>query len=86
MLVSSTSELISKLQEYEKYNGVGAIRGISIMMEGDRKINYILRVANDSYDNEILNNQDEHYQETTIEISAIKDIDLFTSSKKTPTS
>ena len=35
------------------------------------------RVANDSYDNEILNNQDEHYQETTIEISAIKDIDLF---------
>lgn len=77
MLVSSTSEFIAKLQEYERQNGVGAVKTIGLVMAGDRKVNFILTVANDTFDNSILNNQDEHYHETAIEISAIKDTDLF---------
>lgn len=53
MLVSTTTELIEKLQDYEKRNGVGAIRSIGSYVNGDRKTNYILRIANGSYRNEL---------------------------------
>ena len=36
MLVSSTTELIEKLQDYEKRNGIGAIRSIDFYVNGNR--------------------------------------------------
>lgn len=36
MLVSTTTELIEKLQDYEKRNGVGAIRSIDFYVNGNR--------------------------------------------------
>ena len=79
MLVSSTTELIEKLQDYEKRKGVGAIRSIGFYVSGNRKTNYILRIANDSCRNEFEDRDrgDERFQEETIEISAVDDELLF---------
>lgn len=76
MKVASTREMIEKLQEYEKENGVGAVVGISTIMNGDRTIEYILRIANDSDYNRVFK-KDGKYKETEIEISSIDDLDLF---------
>ena len=77
MLVSTTSEVIKKLQEYEAKYGVGAIRTIGTCYAGDRKENYGIEIANDSYWNEKLNNEDNHYHSKTIIISAIDDEEIF---------
>lgn len=76
MKVASTREIIEKLQEYEKENGVGAVVGISTIMNGDRKVEYKLRIANDSDYNRVFK-KDGKYKETEIEISSIDDILLF---------
>lgn len=75
MLVSTTRELIEKLQDYERRNGVGAIRSIGFYEQGNRKNNYILKIANDSFRSEREN--DEHFHEESIEISAVNDELLF---------
>lgn len=76
MKVASTREIIEKLQEYEKENGVGAVIGISTIMNGDRTVEYILRIANDSDYNRVFK-KDGKYKETEIEISSIEDVKLF---------
>lgn len=76
MKVASTREIIEKLQEYEKQNGVGAVVGISTIMNGDRTIEYKLRIANDSDYNRAFK-RDGKYKETEIEISSIEDTVLF---------
>lgn len=75
MLVSTTRELIEKLQDYEKRNGVGAIRSIGFYCAGDRKDNYVLSIANNSTENEVLN--DENFRVETIVISAVDEDLLF---------
>ena len=77
MLVSTTSEVIKKLQEYEAKYGVGAIIGISRYGRGDRKENYGIEIANDSYWNAENNNEDNHYRSGSIIISAIDDDEIF---------
>lgn len=77
MLVSTTSEVIKKLQEYEAKYGVGAIIGISRYGRGDRKENYGIEIANDSYWNAENNNEDNHYHREVITISAIDDDKIF---------
>lgn len=74
--VASTREIIEKLQEYEKENGIGAVLGIATIGNGDRTIEYKLRIANDSDHNRVFNN-DGKYKETEIEISSIEDLELF---------
>lgn len=76
MKVASTREIIEKLQEYEKENGVGAVVGISTIMNSDRTVEYKLRIANDSDYNRVFK-KDGKYKETEIEISSIDDILLF---------
>lgn len=76
MKVASTREIIEKLQEYEKQNGVGAVVGISTIMNGDRTVEYKLRIANDSDCNRVFKKNGK-YKETEIEISSIDDIILF---------
>lgn len=78
MLVSTTRELIEKLQDYEKRNGIGAIRSIGTYIAGDRKKNFILKIANDSLFNEV-DGTNARFREETIEISAIEDDILFAS-------
>lgn len=77
MLVSSTRELIEKLQEYERRNGIGAIRSIGTYVAGNRTINYVIEIANDTYDNETMNNADGHFKKEVIEIAAIDENTLF---------
>ncbi len=74
--VASTREIIEKLQEYEKQNGVGAVLGIATVGNGDRTVEYRLRIANDSDYNRVFKN-DGKYKETEIEISSIEDVKLF---------
>lgn len=76
MKVASTREIIEKLQDYEKENGVGAVVGISTIMNGDRTVEYTLRIANDSDYNRVFK-KDGKYKETEIEISSIEDVKLF---------
>lgn len=76
MKVASTREMIEKLQEYEKENGVGAVIGISTIMNGDRTVEYTLRIANDSDYSRVFK-KDGKYKEIEIEISSIDDLDLF---------
>lgn len=76
MKVASTREIIEKLQEYEKQNWVGAVVGISTIMNGDRTVEYTLRIANDSDYNRVFK-KDGKYKETEIEISSIEDVKLF---------
>lgn len=64
------------MQEYEKENGVGAVLGIATVGNGDRTVEYKLRVANDSDYNRVFNNNGK-YKETEIEISSIEDLELF---------
>lgn len=77
MLVSTTTEMIKKLQDYEKRNGVGAIRSIGFYVSGNRKNNYILEIANRSFSSEIEDNDNGNFREERIEISAIDDELLF---------
>lgn len=76
MKLASTREIIKKLQEYEKENGVGAVVGISTIMNGDRTVEYTLRIANDSDYNRVFK-KDGNYKEIEIEISSIEDTLLF---------
>ena len=73
MLVSTTSEVIKKLQEYEAKYGTGVIRSIGTYCAGDRENNYYITIANDSFWNEKLNNEDSE----RIIISAIDDDEIF---------
>lgn len=75
--VASTSEVIKKLQEYEKENGVGAITNISTICNGDRDVEYIFKIVNDSVHNRAFNNADNHCKSTLVEISSINDTELF---------
>lgn len=77
MLVSTTSEIIKKLQEYEAKYGIGAIISIGTYIAGNRADNYRFEIANDSYYNEELNNEDDHYHREIIKISAIDDDIVF---------
>lgn len=45
MLVSTTSEVIKKLQEYEAKYGTGVIRSIGTYCAGDRENNYYINCA-----------------------------------------
>ncbi len=83
MKVASTHEVIEKLQEYEKENGIGAIVRISTYMAGDRENEYCLEIANDSESNRILT-KDGKYKRTKIEISAVKEEELFPDRFKNP--
>lgn len=76
MKVASTREIIEKLQEYEKENGVGAVIGISTIANGDRTVEYKLMIANDSDYNRVFKKNGK-YKETEIEISSINDTLLF---------
>ena len=73
---TSTSEIIKKLQEYEKEHGIGAVTSIATVCSGDRTVEYIFYIANDSHSNKILA-KDKKYEETSIEISSINDNLLF---------
>lgn len=42
--VASTHEVIEKLQEYEKENGIGAIVSIGTHMAGDREMNTVSKL------------------------------------------
>lgn len=83
MKVASTHEVIEKLQEYEKENGIGAITGISTYMAGDRENEYCFEIANDSESNRVLT-KDGKYKITKIEISSVKDDELFPDRFKNP--
>lgn len=74
--VASTREIIEKLQAYEKLNGVGAVVGIATICNGNRDIEYKIKIANNSDYNRVFKN-DGKYKETEIEISSIDDLDLF---------
>lgn len=76
MKVASTHEVIEKLQEYEKENGIGAITGISTYCNGDRENEYCLKIANDSQANRVLT-KDGKYKTVEIEISSVNDDELF---------
>lgn len=73
--VASTHELIEKLKEYEKENGVGAITSIATICNGNRKVEYVFEIANNSEYNRVVNK--ENYKVTRIEVSSIYDGDLF---------
>lgn len=74
--VASTHEIIEKLQEYEKENGIGAVIGISTVCSGNRTTEYIFEIANDSNGNKFFAS-DKKYKEELIEISSIEDDNLF---------
>lgn len=76
MKVATTHEVIEKLQEYERENGIGAIVGISTYMLGDRENEYCFKIANDSENNKIFT-QDGKYKITKIDISSVRDNTLF---------
>ena len=46
--VASTSDVISLLQEYEKEHGTGAIHGISTICQGDRTVEYVFYISDQS--------------------------------------
>lgn len=76
MKVASTHEVIEKLQEYERQNGIGAIVGIGTHMAGDRENEYCFEIANDSEGNRVFA-EDGKYKRTNIEITSVKDDVLF---------
>ena len=57
-------------------NGIGAVKGIAIICDGDRETEYIFRIANDSDSNRIFTKNGK-YKETEIRISSILDDILF---------
>lgn len=77
MLVSTTSEIIQKLQEYEAKYGVGAIISIGTYMSGDRKNNYRFEIENAPLSIEYDENESERYHREYIEISAIDEDKVF---------
>lgn len=82
MLVSTTREMIEKLQDYEKRNGIGSIRAIGLCGGARRKNNFILYVANQSIDDEMEQIDEEYFHEEKIEISAVDDRVLFSRKKE----
>ena len=46
--VASTSDVIRLLQEYEAEHGTGAIQGISTVCQGDRTIEYVFYIGDQS--------------------------------------
>lgn len=75
MKVATTHEIIEKLQEYEKENGIGAITSIGRVGNGDRTIEYIFEIANDSDWNRVFS--PEGYQDTRIKIFSVDDNSIF---------
>lgn len=75
--VVSTREIIEKLQEYERLNGIGAIVNIATYLNGNEGSQYRFEIANDSDYNRVFHNNDNHYKVTNIEISSIDDLELF---------
>lgn len=75
MKVASTHEIIEKLVEYEKENGVGAVTSIARIGSGDRTVEYVIEVSNKSDADRVFHH--EGYEETTIKISSIEDTNLF---------
>lgn len=43
---ASTSEIIKKLQDYEKENGVGAVLGVAVYCNGDRAEEFAFSITN----------------------------------------
>lgn len=76
MLVSSTRELIELLQDYERRNGIGAIRSVGTYISGRRDKNFILNIANDSLFNEV-DEANASFHIETIETTAVEDDILF---------
>ena len=77
MLVSTTSEIIQKLQEYESKYGVGSIISIGTYMSGDRKNNYRFEIENAPWSIQYDENESERYHRECIEISAIDEDKVF---------
>lgn len=73
--VASTHEIIEKLMEYEKENGVGAVVGIASYCAGDRTKQYRLDIVNQSEHDRMFH--PEEYRKTEIEISSVWDGDLL---------
>lgn len=73
--VASTHEIIKKLMEYEKKNGVGAVVSIASYQAGDRIKAYRLDIVNQSEHDRL--RHPEEYKKTEIEISAVWDGDLL---------
>lgn len=46
--VASTSDVIRLLQEYEAEHGTGAIHGISTICQGDRTVEYVFYIGDQS--------------------------------------
>lgn len=46
--VASTSDVIRLLQEYEAEHGTGAIHGISTICQGDRTVEYVFYISDQS--------------------------------------
>ena len=76
MKVASTRDIINKLEEYERLNGVGAVLSIATVCNGDRTVEYKFEIANDSDFNRVFYN-DGSYKETNIDIESINDDTLF---------
>lgn len=73
--VASTHEIIEKLMEYEKENGVGAVVRIASYCAGDRTKAYRLDIVNQSEHDRMFH--PEEYRKTEIEISSVWDGDLL---------
>lgn len=56
----STHELIEKLQEYEKENGIGTIVGVGVNYPSNKVNEYYFIVSNNPEVSEALNNEDKH--------------------------
>ena len=46
--IASTSDVIRLLQEYEADHGAGAIHGISTICQGDRTVEYVFYISDQS--------------------------------------
>ena len=75
--VASTHEIIEKLEEYEKENGAGAVVSLGTVCDGDRTVQYVSEIANDSEGNRVLAPDKDKYKRRKIEISAVSDDSLF---------
>lgn len=81
--VASTHEVIQKLQEYEKENGIGAIIEINTHLNGDRENEFCFEIANDSKGNHVFA-KDGKYKITGVEIPSVMDDVLFPDRYKNP--
>lgn len=75
--VISTHDLIEKLQEYEKENGIGAIQFIGRCTDlKNSSFCYELEIANDSKWNKCFD-KNSKYKETNIRVHSVLDDELF---------